>query len=134
MKMNKIYKLASIISRFINKSTTNKKHVAAVIKNGKIVNIRSNTPGVHAEYLAVIDALKCYKSCKTVLVIRYENGLFKNSLPCKECIEKLKLNVKKIIYSTGNSNCPFIIKRMNEVYNDWQSNLIRKCTDRIYTK
>jgi hypothetical protein len=134
MKMNKIYKLASIISRLVEKSTTNKKHVAAVIKNGKIVNIRSNTPGIHAEYLAVVDALKFHKNCKTVLVIRYEKGIFKNSLPCKECIEKLKLNVKKIIYSTGNNNCPFIIKRVDEISNDWQSNLIRKCRDRIYVK
>lgn len=134
MKMNKIYKLASIISRLVEKSTTNRKHVAAVIKNGKIVNIRSNTPGIHAEYLAVLDALKWHKTCKTVLVIRYDKGLFKNSLPCKECIEKLKLNVKKIIYSTGNSKCPFIITRIQDISNDWQSNLIRKCTDRIYTK
>lgn len=134
MKMNKIYRLASFLSRFIEKSTTNKKHVAAVIKNGKIVTIRNNTPGIHAEYLAVIDSLKSYKVCKTVLVIRYENGIFKNSIPCKECIEKLKLNVKKVIYSTGNKNCPFVIKKIDDICNDWQSNLIRKCTDRIYAK
>jgi GTPase Era involved in 16S rRNA processing len=107
MKLNKIIKLAYILSRFVEKSTTQKKHVAAIIENGKIQYIRPNTPGVHAEYMSYISymskCIKCknyknYKMSKTLLVIRYDNGIFKNSKPCKECIEKLRCNVKKIIY------------------------------------
>lgn len=148
MKLNKIVKLASILSRFVEKSTTQKKHVAAIIENGKIQYIRSNAPGIHAEYMSYLSyisyQLKC-KNCKykpyknikiskTLLVIRYENGLFKNSKPCKECIEKLRCNVKKIIYSTGDQSNPFICEKLSELENSWQSNLVKKVKDRVYSK
>lgn len=125
MKLNKISKLASIISRYTHRSTTKQKHVAAVIKNGKIINVRNNSPGIHAECY-VVNSLSKKEACKTVLVIRYENGVFKNSKPCKECICELKKYVKQIIYSTGNQMDPFIIEKVEDIKNDWQSNLIRR--------
>jgi len=141
MKLNKIIRLAYILSRFIEKSTTQKKHVAAVINNGKIQCIRPNNPGVHAEYLSLLN-YKNYKNykknnckyCKLLLVIRFENGFFKNSKPCKECIEKLKHHVKKIVYSTGDQSNPFVCEKMSQLQNNWQSNLVRKIKDHVYTK
>lgn len=136
MKSKKVIKIASLISRCIYKSTTARKHAAAVIQNGKIKIIRHNTPGIHAEYLAVLDYLKLIKetkkSCKTVMVIRYENGFYKNSKPCHECICKLKNNVKNIIYSTGDEYNPFCMEKINNLENTWQSNLIRKVKDCVY--
>lgn len=140
MKLNKITRLAWFLSRFINKSTTNKKHVAAVINNGKVHHVKPNNPGLHAEYLSYLDfqTHNCNKIvskyCKTLIVIRFENGTFKNSKPCKECIEKLKLKVKRIIYSTGDQSCPFICEKLSEIKNSWQSNLVRKVKDNVYTK
>jgi hypothetical protein len=140
MKLKKIFSLASILSRFIYKSTTQKKHVAAVIENGKLHCVRPNNPGVHAEYLSYINFSKCTKhlknkrNCKILLVIRFENGIFKNSKPCKECIEKLKSSVKKIVYSTGDPLRPFVCEKLNNLENSWQSNLIRKFKDRVYCK
>jgi hypothetical protein len=143
MKLKKIFSLASILSRFINKSTTQKKHVAAVIENGKLHYVRPNNPGVHAEYLSYISYYNCSKcsklsknkkNCKILLVIRFENGIFKNSKPCKECIEKLKYSVKKIVYSTGDPLRPFVCEKLNSLENSWQSNLIRKFPDRVYCK
>jgi hypothetical protein len=125
MKLNKISKLASIISRHIHRSTTKQKHVAAVIKNGKIINVRNNSPGIHAE-CSVVNSLNKKEMCKTILVIRYENGIFKNSKPCKECICKLRKTVKQIIYSTGDDMYPFIIEKLEDMKNEWQSNLIRR--------
>lgn len=125
MKLNKISKLASIIARYVHRSTTKQKHVAAIIKNGKIINVRNNSPGIHAECL-VVNSVNKKEIHKTVLVIRYENGVFKNSKPCKECICKLKKNVKQIIYSTGNKILPFVIEKMENISNNWQSNLIRR--------
>ena len=136
MKHNKVIRLASLISRSIEKSTTVRKHVAAVIQNGKIKIIRHNTPGIHAEYLAVHDYKKVMKekksSCKTVIVIRYENGFYKNSKPCHECICKLKSSVKNIIYSTGDEHNPFCMEKIHNIENKWQSNLIRKVKDCVY--
>ncbi len=139
MKDKKVIHIASLISRSIEKSTTVRKHVAAVIQNGKIQIIRHNTPGIHAEYLAVLDYLKIKKdkkesntSCKTVIVIRYENGFYKNSKPCHECICKLKNNVKNIIYSTGDRYNPFCKEKIHSLENKWQSNLIRKVKDCVY--
>ena len=139
MKLNKIFRLASMLSRFIGKSTTQKKHVAAVIDNGKIHCIRPNNPGVHAEFLSFssfsnFSNNKQKKNCKVLLVIRYENGSFKNSKPCKECIEKLKHHVKKIIYSTGDICNPFVCEKLDQLQNNWQSNLVRKIKDRVYSK
>jgi late competence protein required for DNA uptake (superfamily II DNA/RNA helicase) len=143
MKLKKIFSLASILSRFINKSTTQKKHVAAVIENGKLHCVRPNNPGVHAEYLSYISYYNCSKctknlknkrNCKILIVIRYENGIFKNSKPCKECIEKLKYFVKKIVYSTGDPLRPFVCEKLDNLQNTWQSNLVRKFQDRVYSK
>lgn len=136
MKHNKVKRIASLISRSMEKSTTARKHVAAVIQNGKIKIIRHNSAGVHAEYLAVFDYQKNIgdrkSSCKTVMVIRYENGFYKNSKPCFECICKLKNNVKNIIYSTGDETNPFCMEKMDSIENNWQSNLIRKVKDCVY--
>jgi hypothetical protein len=143
MKLKKIFSLASILSRFIDKSTTQKKHVAAVIESGKLLCVRPNNPGVHAEYHSYISYHNCSKctkhlknkkNCKILLVIRYENGIFKNSKPCKECIEKLKYSVKKIVYSTGDPLRPFVCEKLDKLENSWQSNLIRKFSDRVYCK
>ena len=49
MKVNKLSKIAWIISRKIYKSPTKHKHVAALIKNGKVMNIRTNMQDLHAE-------------------------------------------------------------------------------------
>jgi len=139
MKLNKIFRLASLLSRCVEKSTTQKKHVAAVIDNGKIQCIRPNNPGVHAEFLSFSNFSnyknnKSKKSCKILLVIRFENGMFKNSKPCKECIEKLKYHVKKIIYSTGDISNPFVCEKLDNLENNWQSNLVKKIKDRVYMK
>ena len=135
MKINKIARLASLISRHIEKSTTNKKHVAACISNGKITFIRNNSAGIHAEYLCAYDYAKFYsKSCSIILVIRFENGIYKNSKPCKDCILKLKKNVKKIIYSTGNSNNPFTEEKINNISNTWRSSFNKNLKDRVYLR
>lgn len=120
MHLNKVYKIASLLSRTIEKSNTSRKHIAAIIKSGKILKSRTNTAGFHAE-------TQVLKNCKTrdfIIVIRYENGLFKNSKPCKECIEYLKKhNVKKVIYSTGDQEKPFAIEKVYDLCNTWISAL-----------
>jgi len=116
MKLNKIYRLAILMSRIIDKSITHKKHVAAIIRNGKILKARPNCAGFHAE----TQVIKNQKNKDSVMVIRYENGIFKNSKPCKHCIDSLKATkIKKIIYSTGDSNQPFVKENINNITNDW---------------
>ena len=70
-----------------------KKKLKKYIQKGNTIYIESDI-----FELLKYSKVKNIKISKTLLVIRYENGLFKNSKPCKECIEKLRCNVKKIIY------------------------------------
>ena len=120
MRLNKIFKIASILSRSIDKSNTEKKHIAAIIKSGKILKSRTNTAGFHAE----TQVLKNIKSKDILIVIRYENGMFKNSKPCKECIDHFKkVKVKRVIYSTGDRTNPFVIEKVYNLCNNWISSL-----------
>lgn len=122
MKTNKLLKIAQIISRTIHKSPTKHKHVAALIKNGKIVNIRVNLQDLHAETQVIKN--KC--NGDIVLVIRYEKGIFKNSKPCVDCIDTLrKNNIKKIAFSTGDREYPFIIDNINNIHTTWKSQFRR---------
>jgi hypothetical protein len=122
MKLSKVLRLAELLSRFVSKSITKQKHAAAIIKNGKICAARTNCAGFHAE----TQVMKKHTSQTKLLVIRYENGTFKNSKPCKHCIETLrKTNIKKVIYSTGDSNNPFVIEKIDFLENNWIS-LMRK--------
>jgi len=118
MKINKLYKLADIISRQIHKSPTKHKHVAALIKSGKIINIRVNVQDLHAETQVV----KHKSDGDIVLVVRYENGHFKNSKPCIDCVNELKkYKIKKVAFSTGDFNVPFVIENIDHIQTTWKS-------------
>ena len=94
MKTNKLEKIARLISRNIYKSPTKHKHVAALIKSGKVINIRTNSKDLHAE----TQVIKNINEGDIVLVIRYENGIFKNSKPCIDCVNELRRNkIKKTL-------------------------------------
>lgn len=122
MLINKMHKLAILMSRIIDKSITRHKHVAAIIKNGKIIKIRVNNPDLHAE----TQVIKSYSNPDIVFVIRFENGIFKNSKPCIDCLNNLKKNnVKKIAFSTGNTNLPFVVQNIKYVNTEWKSQLRR---------
>jgi hypothetical protein len=122
MKVNKLSKIAWIISRKIYKSPTKHKHVAALIKNGKVMNIRTNMQDLHAETQVIKNKIEG----DIVFVIRYENGYFKNSKPCIDCINALKkYNIKKIAFSTGDINNPFVIEGIYDIQTTWKSQFRR---------
>ena len=128
MLINKMHKLAILMSRIIDKSITRHKHVAAIIKNGKIIKIRVNNPDLHAE----TQVIKSYSNPDIVFVIRFENGIFKNSKPCIDCLNNLKKNnVKKIAFSTGNTNLPFVVQNIKYVNTEWKSQLRRNMISRF---
>jgi hypothetical protein len=130
MLVNKMTKLAILMARNIHKSMTHHKHVAAIIKNGKIIKIRVNHPNFHAE----TQVIKSEQNPDIVFVIRFENGIFKNSKPCSDCLSELrKNNVKKIAFSTGDKTKPFVIHNINEINTTWQSQL-RKNMIQKYAK
>ena len=123
MKTNKLEKIARIISRNIYKSPTKHKHVAALIKSGKVINIRTNSKDLHAE----TQVIKNINEGDIVLVIRYENGIFKNSKPCIDCLNALRRNkIKKIAFSTGDVLTPFIIDKVLNISTTWKSHFRRK--------
>jgi hypothetical protein len=107
------------MSRKIYKSPTKHKHVAALIKSGKIINIRVNNQDLHAE----TQVMKNRTEGDFVFVVRYENGNFKNSKPCIDCINELKKykKIKKVAFSTGDFNVPFIIQNINNIETTWKS-------------
>lgn len=122
MKVNKLSKIAWIISRKIYKSPTRHKHVAALIKNGKIMNIKANMQDLHAE----TQVIKKNIEADIVFVVRYENGSFKNSKPCIDCLNTLrKKNIKKIAFSTGDILNPFVIEGINNINTTWKSQFRR---------
>lgn len=126
MLINKMNKLAILMSRNIHKSFTHHKHVAAIIKNGKIIKIRVNNPDFHAE----TQVIKSEPNPYIVFVIRFENGIFKNSKPCADCLSELKKNnVKKIAFSTGDIQQPFVIHNIKNVNTEWRSQLRRNMVD-----
>jgi len=128
MLINKMSKLANLMSRNIHKSMTHHKHVAAIIKNGKIIKIRVNHPNFHAE----TQVIKSEPNPDIVFVIRFENGIFKNSKPCCDCLSELrKSNVKKIAFSTGDDATPFVIHNINNVNTEWRSQLRRNMIDSV---
>ena len=123
MKTNKLEKIARLISRNIYKSPTKHKHVAALIKSGKVINIRTNSKDLHAE----TQVIKNINEGDIVLVVRYENGIFKNSKPCVDCLNALKRNnIKKIAFSTGDVLRPFIIDNIENISTTWKSHFRRK--------
>lgn len=116
------------------KSTTSKKHAAAIVKNNRLLYKRSNFQGMHAEenVLRFLERSKpsnkngIYKE-KIIIVIRCENNILKYSKPCKHCIELLKKNnIKKVVYTTGDIDNPIAIENVNNMESNWTTPLSRR--------
>jgi len=129
---NKTMKLLSTLHYYAETSDMNIKHAAGIVKNGKIIDISTNSHrssynfngknyvqcSLHAE-MAVIRKLiynleknKKYKTRKmnkyTLFVIRKN---YSNSMPCKHCSKLIKKSgISKIYYSNGNPNKDYLSK------------------------
>lgn len=81
-------------------------HAAAVVKNGRILAIKENQYGRHAETRAVKASSYELRKGASVWVIRVmKNGRISNSLPCDECIDYLRYSeISDVYYSNENGD------------------------------
>jgi len=108
--------LQKILIKIAEKSDVNQRHSAAIIKNGKIIDMGFNKycsfakkSTIHAEMDVLSNLKKKYKNTSSfngldIIIIRIGNCnnsfVLKNSRPCNQCIDYLKkYNIKKVYYS-----------------------------------
>lgn len=100
--MNRIINVAI---NYCSLSKLKEKHCAILFAGGKIYQISYNNLGDHAETLLLKRLIYTNKKYK-LLVVRYSNGKFYNSKPCKHCLIEIQkyICIKKVLYSSGFQN------------------------------
>lgn len=108
------YDLEHFLIKNAEKSCVNQKHSAALLKNGKIIDVGYNKycsftkkSTIHAEIDVLMNMRKKYKKKYQminldIIIIRIspKDSVLKNSRPCNHCIDTLrKFNIKRVYYS-----------------------------------